>query len=375
MLTRGLKKYFANPVLGLLSSIICILLYLFTNNIGSSFIVTIVFTILSDIFLRNYTGIKISSIIYRISLAPLLLSFMAWVLLKNTFIPDIFYLLFYEMLVVCSLIIARLSRVYIRLYLGSRPSSIQKAFFDEFFEIAKLAEYVLTFHLFTVLLYRLIRINYKLPAFLDVFIYFLIPIFLLIVIVVYQEIKIKSIVNQLRKEEWLPIVSESGEVTGRIAKSVSMQMKNKFLHPVVRVALIHNGQIYLQKRSENDVLAPGSYDYPFEKYMLFNNEINTAAKNCVNQIIGEHDFKLNYLLKYVYENDNSKRLIFLFFVRPQTQEQLDSIGNLSGKFWSTKQIEDNFVDEGFFCECFELEYEYLKNTVLQSDELIKHSPN
>lgn len=304
---------------------------------------------------------------------PLVLTFLVWALLKNTFIPDIFYLLFFEMLMVCTLIVARLSKVYIRLYIGSKPSAIQKAFFDEFFEIAKLTESVFTFHLFTVLLYRLIRINYKLSPFLDIFVYFLIPLIFLVIIVIYQEFKIKSIVDQLRKEEWLPIVSESGEVTGRIAKSVSLQVKGKFLHPVVRVALIHDGHIYLQKREENDIIAPGTYDYPFEKYMLFNNDINTAAKNCISNLIGEHDFKLNYLLKYVYEHENSKRLIFLFFIRPQTPEQLQSFEQLNGKFWSTKQIEENFVDEGFFCECFELEYEYLKNTVLQADELIKNT--
>lgn len=371
MLTKGIKKYFANPVLGLLSSVICILLYLFTNNIGLSLIVSIIYAALSDLFIYNYTGAKISGIIFRISLFAFILSLIIWFLLKDTYIPDIFYLLFSEMLIVCLLIIARLSKVYIKLYVGSKTTAMQNAFFDEFFEIAKLAEYVFTFHLFIVLLYRLIRINYKLPILLDVFIYFLIPVILLLVIIVYQELKIKRIVDQLRKEEWLPIVTESGEVTGRIAKSVSLTMKNKFLHPVVRVALINDGQIYLQKRSSEDILAPDSYDYPFEKYMLYNNEINVAARNSITQEIGEHDFKINYLLKYVYESNNTKRLVFLFFTRIETEEQVESLSKLKGKFWSTKQIEDNFVDEGFFSECFELEYEYLKNTVLESDQLIK----
>ena len=375
MLTKGIKKYFTNPVLGLLSSIVCILLYLFTSNIGLSLVISIVYAGLSDLFVRNYTGAKISGIIFRLSLISFIISLIVWFILKDTYIPDIFYLLFSEMLIVCALIVSRLSRIYIKLYLGPKPSAIQKAFFDEFFEIAKLAEYALTFHLFVVLLYRLIRINYKLPVFLDVFIYFLIPVILLIGIIVYQELKIKNIVDQLRKEEWLPIVTESGEVTGRIAKSLSLSMKNKFLHPVIRVALIYEGQVYLQKRSSDDVLAPDAYDYPFEKYMLYNNEINVAARNSITQVIGENDFKINYLLKYVYENESTKRLVFLFFTRVEGEEQMETLTQLEGKFWSTKQIEENFVDEGFFSECFELEYEYLKNTVLQSDELMKNTKN
>lgn len=371
MLTKGIKKYFANPVLGLLSSIVCTLLYLFTSNIGLSLAVSIIFVGLSDLFVRNYTGVKISSIIFRLSLIAFLISLILWFILKDTYIPDIFYLLFSEMLIVCLLITSRLSRVYLKLYIGPKPTALQKAFFDEFFEMARLTEYALILHLFVVLLYRLIRINYKLPIFLDAFIYFLIPVILLVVIIVYQELKIKRIVDQLRKEEWLPIVTESGEVTGRIAKSISLVMKNKFLHPVVRVALIYDGQIYLQKRSLDDILASDAYDYPFEKYMLYNNEINVAARNSLSQVIGENDFKINYLLKYVYESESTKRLVFLFFTRAESSEQIESLSQLSGKFWTTKQIEENFVDEGFFSECFELEYEYLKNTVLQSDELMK----
>lgn len=371
MLTKGIKKYFANPVLGLLSSVVCTLLYLLTSNIGLSLVVSIIFAALSDLFVSNYTGVKISGLIFRLSLVAFFISLVIWFILKDTYIPDIFYLLFSEMLIVCLLIISRLSRIYLKLYIGPKPTALQKAFFDEFFEIARLVEYALTFHLFIVLLYRLIRINYKLPIFLDAFIYFLIPVILLVVIILYQELKIKKIVDQLRKEEWLPIVTESGEVTGRIAKSISLAMKNKFLHPVVRVALIYDGQIYLQKRSLDDVLAPDAYDYPFEKYMLYNNEINVAARNSLAQVIGENDFKINYLLKYVYESESTKRLVFLFFTRAESSEQIENLNQLSGKFWTTKQIEENFVDEGFFSECFELEYEYLKNTVLQSDELMK----
>lgn len=371
MLKKGIKKYFANPVLGLLPSIICIMLCLFTNNIGLSFVISIIYSFLSDVFIRNYTGTRICGIIFRITLIPLFVSFIAWFLLQKTYIPDIFYLLFFEMAMVCSLILARLSRKFIRMTLGPKPSAIQKAFFDEFFEIAKLAEYALTFHLFIVLLYRLIRINYKFPALVDVSIYFFIPVVLLAAIIIYEELKIKSIVSQLRSEEWLPIVNESGEVTGRIAKSVSIPMKNKFMHPVVRIALIHDGMLYLQKRPGDDILAPQAYDHPFEKYMLFNNDINVAARNCITKMVGDHDFKLNYLLKYVYDNENTKRLVFLFFTRPTTPEQIESLKKLDGKFWSTKQIEENFVDEGFFSECFELEYEYLKNTVIQADEFAK----
>ena len=41
-----------------------------------------------------------------------------------------------------------------------------------------------------------------------------------------------------------------------------------------------------------------------------------------------------------------------------------------GKLWSATQIEDN-IGTGIFSECFELEFEYLKNTLLLAQRFKK----
>ncbi len=75
------------------------------------------------------------------------------------------------------------------------------------------------------------------------------------------------------------------------------------------------------------------------------------------------DISINFLLKYVFENDNTRRLIFLFVANLEDEFKIRREGNMKGKFWTIKQLEDGFVDE-IFSECFELEFEYLKNMVL-----------
>ncbi|MDL2214858.1 hypothetical protein LJC00_01550, partial [Dysgonomonas sp. OttesenSCG-928-M03] len=268
----------------------------------------------------------------------------------------------------------RLAKTYLTLYLGKKPSIVQKTFLGEFFEVARLAQYALTFHLFLLLIYRYIRERLEIFEDWDILFYFLVPVSFLVAIIVYEEIKTRNIVKHLRKEEWLPIVNESGEVTGRVAKSVSVKMKNRFLHPVVRVALVYNGELYLQKRSADDLLDPSTYDHPFEKYMLFNHEINIAVRNSIAHALGMQELPFNFLLKYVYDNENTKRLIFLFVSRVETEAQLQSLSSLNGKFWTMKQIEESFADDNVFSECFQLEYEYLKNTVLQPELLKKEVP-
>jgi hypothetical protein len=174
--------------------------------------------------------------------------------------------------------------------------------------------------------------------------------------------------KKLRKEEWLPVVTESGEVTGKVAKSVTKEMRNKFMHPVVRVALISNGKIYLKKRDASRLLNPGALDYPFEKYMQYNHDINEAVHNTISKEIGTKDIPLRFLLKYIFENSNTKRLIFLYVSIIDDEEKFNKLQLRDGKLWTEKQIEDN-RNSHIFSECFELEFEYLKNTVLLNYKL------
>lgn len=369
MITKGVKKYLINPSLGLIIGILYIILFWTTNNVVYSLGISILFSILADVCLRLYTKASVCGLIFLLNSFALGLTLVIRLLTAPQDLPAIFFLAFYFIALTTFLTIARLSKTYISLYLGKKKSIVQKTFLSEVFDIARLSQYILTPYIFILLIY-----SFKKPVkFLwevDLIMYCIAPISIFLFIIIYEEIKTRNIIKQLRKEEWLPIVNESGEVTGRIARSISSKMGNRFMHPVVRVALIHKGEIYLQKRSESDSLNPGSYDHPFEKYMLFNHEINIAVRNSISRSLNMQELPFNFLIKYVYENEDTKRLIFLFIARVETEEQLKSISLLNGKFWTAKQIEESFSDEKVFSECFQLEYEYLKNVVIQA-ELVK----
>lgn len=259
----------------------------------------------------------------------------------------------------------RASKTYVASTFFRQKNLFQKALMNEYFDSVTLIQYILTLHIFGILLYRQFTIDREYIHSLDVFIFAILPASFILLIGTYQFLKIGKLASKLKKEEWLPIVTEKGEVTGKIAKSISMNMKNKFLHPVVRVALISNSKVYLQKRPSNDILNPDKLDYPFEKYMLFNHEINLAARNSIKKMVGDDlsDVSVKFLLKYIFENDDTRRLIFLFVAKLDDEDKIKREGSMNGKFWTVKQLEDGFADE-IFSECFELEFEYLKNMVL-----------
>jgi len=373
MIIKGVKKYLINPSFGLLASILYITLFNVTGNVAYALVIAIIFSGISDLVLRYYARASICGLLFVLNFSALSITLIAWFLLRKVGTTNLFYIVFYEIVFFCLIVASRVFKTYLNLYFGKkRQSTVQKAFMAEYFEAAKFAQYAITFHLFIVILYRYVYENINVWETLDTFFYYIIPIIFASIIIIYEEIKIRNIVKRLHREEWLPIVNETGEVTGRIARSVSEKMGNRFLHPVVRIALVYEGEIYLQPRPHNDSLNPDSYDHPFEKYMQFNHEINIAARNSITRMLNMQELPFNFLLKYVFENENTKRLIFLFVSRVQNDEQLESIKTLNGKFWTMKQIEDSFNDKGVFSECFQLEYEYLKNTVLQT-ELLKKS--
>lgn len=366
MLNRGIRKYITNPALGLFPFIVFASLHAIFRDVeyeGLSLVIALVIAIMGEIILRSIYKSRAFSLIFFISWFSFLIALIVWFFTKDIIHKPRAYIIISEVIIVCVLIFLRGVRPYIAAKYFRNKTPFQKTMLSEFYDSAKLIQYAFTFHLFGILLYR-VFIDAPYTQTRDIVVFSVIPISLILIVGIYQIFKVNRLVSRLEKEEWIPIVNERGEVTGKIAKSVSLNMKNRFLHPVVRVALISNSKVYLQERPANDVLSPGKLDYPFEKYMLFKHEINLAARNSIIRMIGEEkDFNLKFVLKYVFENDNTKRLNFLFVVNVDSEEEIKREGKMSGKFWSIKQIEDSFADE-IFSECFELEFEYLKNMVL-----------
>ncbi|MFR9165601.1 MAG: hypothetical protein ACLVKO_05005 [Dysgonomonas sp.] len=273
------------------------------------------------------------------------------------------YLVLPEIFIICIIMPLRTFKTQLIIRFFRNGNVLLKTLINEFFSTALTIQYLFTLHVFAVLIYKFLKDNTALGSQYDIFVYCWIPFAIIVSLIIVESVKIKAFIKRLRGEEWLPIVDEQGIVKGKITKSVSLNMKNKFLHPVIRVALICKGEIYMQERSDDDILDPSALDHPFEKYILYNHEINLAVRNSIVKNLG-YELPFRFLLKYSFENKTTKRLIFLFVSKLEKEEDIEKVSMLRGKFWTMKQIEEDFGDTSKFSECFQLEYEYLKNTVL-----------
>ena len=176
--------------------------------------------------------------------------------------------------------------------------------------------------------------------------------------------------GRLKKEMWLPVLNDKGSVIGCIAYSVSRLLPKKYYHPIVRVALIHNGMLYLAKRSEYAYVSASLIDYPFYRYVLFRQSIESAAQQAIEKLktlTGKISPKL--LIRYTFENEKIKHQVSLFIIRISDENVLEQYKEIQdGKLWSIQQIEEN-LGKGIFSIYFEHEFSYLKNTVLLAENL------
>ena len=267
-----------------------------------------------------------------------------------------------EIIFLLSLIMARLSRSRIVTRSAKKENVITRNYIKETLRVAFQTQYGLSIHLLLVM--ALLLLGAAGPQGLDQRWILISAQAVLLAVIVMESARLHLLTKRLHKEEWLPVVNESGHVTGKVAKSITKDLKNRFMHPVVRVALIYNGKIYLKERDQSRLLNPGLLDYPFEKYMQYDHEIDQSVHNSISRECGgAKHIPLRFLLKYTFENETTKRLIFLYVSDIEDEELFNSLRLSGGKLWTEEQIGDN-MGTGLFSECFELEFEYLKNTIL-----------
>ncbi|MDR1516955.1 MAG: hypothetical protein LBS52_02455 [Dysgonamonadaceae bacterium] len=350
-----LKKQLKNPAFGLLP------LFLFSigmeaMSVNHAVLLALGLSVVGFLLVKKY-----SRLIYDISL----LSFSLVFLLSFLFSPQLNKFLIFcliEVFFVLSLIFLRLYRSRIVFWLGKDGKNRRvKNYIGESFRVAVQTQYGLSIHLIVILLYFVFYSINK--PFIPPLAMTIVLQIIVLWLILKESLRIWLLDRTLCREEWLPVVNQEGVVVGRVAKSVTKGLMNKFMHPVVRVALIFNGKIYLKKRDACRVLNPGLLDYPFEKYMQFDHNLDDTVHNSVKLECGSDGGSLRFLLKYTFENASTKRLIFLYVSVADDEAVFDSLHLKDGKLWTMRQIEDN-LGLNVFSECFEMEYEYLKNTVL-----------
>ncbi|MCD7971053.1 MAG: hypothetical protein LUG18_00040 [Candidatus Azobacteroides sp.] len=274
--------------------------------------------------------------------------------------------LFIEGIIVITLLLILAVKDKIQIFfINTVKSNVSSSFLssiDEYFYMTRIILYVFIAHLVVSIAY-LTSPLFKMDSIDILILWAFIPVFV-VGLIIFEYIRLGIIRKRLNSEEWLAVVNSKGNVIGRIAKSQMKKEGNKYLHPVIRIAVISKGKLYLSERADDLILDPGKTDHPFENYVRYEHSLDNAAMN----LLQKHGVQATpyFSVKYLFENDITKRLIFLYTIEVE-EDNASPVFNRQnfkgGKFWTQKQIEEN-LGVGVFAECFEKEYEFLKNTIL-----------
>lgn len=369
--SMDIRKGLNNQAVGLLP----LLLLMFLNNFYTylvSFVIAGVFCVVSCFtFWGLFRGRK-----YQFMLLPTALTLILYSLFLFLRLEPVLYLhspLIAEWLLVAVLSVIGFSkRPIIGRVRKSNRSALKRAplrtALNEFFFVAQIAQNIYTLHLFILLFYMILPENYQ-HIRVERLLYREAPLFIGLAIIVYEQIRVSMMKHGLAEEKWLPVLDKKGKVIGRIAYSVSLTSQARhYCHPVVRIAVVYDGMLYLVKRGSVQPVSPEALDHPFYGHVLFKQTFEQTVRELLGNSLTKGEAKPHLLVRYPFENERVTQLVSLYVLTLHSEEAfVNYVKTAEGKLWTPRQIEEN-LQQGLFSEYFEKEYAYLQHTVLLAEQ-------
>ncbi|MBN1821852.1 MAG: NUDIX domain-containing protein [Prolixibacteraceae bacterium] len=160
--------------------------------------------------------------------------------------------------------------------------------------------------------------------------------------------------------EWLPVVNEKGEITGKAPRSV-VHGNEKILHPVVHMHVIgKNKTILLQKRPLTKLAQPGKWDTAVGGHITFNEKLEEALKREAFEEIGLKDFSARLINVFKWETETEAELVYLFVTFDSkgihvNNDEVDEV-----RFWTLNQIQ-RALKEDILTPHLDYEINFLKH--------------
>ena len=167
----------------------------------------------------------------------------------------------------------------------------------------------------------------------------------------------------IETEEEIPVVNEQGEVIGKRFKVEAPVYKDEYINPVVRIAFVYDGMLFLCKRKPTSIADKNKTDIPLETYLQYGETPDEGVGRLMNKPYPQGSpIHPRFSIKHHFKSENTNRLVYLYIAYIDDDKWLCNPFYRDGKLWTFTQIEHN-LGKGFFSECFESEYEHLKSAV------------
>ena len=164
--------------------------------------------------------------------------------------------------------------------------------------------------------------------------------------------------DQDNNAEWLPIVDEEGNVTGRAMRGECHDGKQMLLHPVVHLHVFNpKGELLLQHRPKWKTIQPDKWDTAVGGHVDYGETIEQALHREAIEEIGLKSFSPRFLCRYVFQSAVERELVYVYATTTQEQpKQSEEVDNL--RYFSLSTLKECF-GKNFFTPNFEQEWTML----------------
>lgn len=202
----------------------------------------------------------------------------------------------------------------------------------------------------------------------DLILLHILPPVMLITTIIISQIGVTLLYSLARKVDNIPVLNENGEVVDKKYSFEAHYYKNRYLNPVIRIAVISKGMLFLSRRSEKFSFNPEKIDLPMESYLKYEEKQEDGVKRILEKHFPQEEgLDPRFSIKYRFKNEETNRLVYLYILYVEDDSLLCTPRFQDGKLWTFQQIESN-LNKNYFGDCFESEYEQLKDAVLISEE-------
>jgi len=183
--------------------------------------------------------------------------------------------------------------------------------------------------------------------------------FSLLMLCVYETVRVFAIRNQLMKEEWWPIVNKQGREIGSIHYQNSLWIeRQKFIHPVVRILIMEENRILLHQNAYLGDARVHQWDSAINAHLKYGETIEECIQSAGTEFYGTNSIHPVFLTNYQIENSCEYQYVHLFVAGKIQIERINPAHSLHLKWWTLNQICEE-LNSGIFTDNFIREFELL----------------
>ena len=165
------------------------------------------------------------------------------------------------------------------------------------------------------------------------------------------------------KEEWFPLIDETGLVVGKALRS-ECHSGSMLLHPVVHLHIFDKqGRLYLQRRSMSKEIQPGKWDTAVGGHVDYGETIEEALCREVREELGITGFEPIHNFTYLFQSSVEREMVYSYRTIYEGDIVIDPEEIDEGRYWDIDEVMAH-MGKGVFTPNFEDEFQRLL-TILQ----------